>query len=198
MHGFSRQEHWSGLPCSAPEGLPNPGLEPTSPVAPALQADSLPMSPWGSLLKADNYVLFGGHSEDCKARRQNSWMVLRDHSEEVKKKPKYIGAFATKTRYPALKKKKRRKSLFFFFLLHGVCLMWYTGPSLVCTGFPLVAASRGYFSLWCAGLWVRCFFYHGAWALGAQASLVLVNGCSCPTARGIFPDQDPNLCFLHW
>ena len=114
MHGFSRQEHWSGLPCSAPEGLPNPGLEPTSPVAPALQADSLPMSPWGSLLKADNYVLFGGHSEDCKARRQNSWMVLRDHSEEVKKKPKYIGAFATKTRYPALQKKKEENHFFFF------------------------------------------------------------------------------------
>ena len=147
--GFSRQEYWSGLPCSPPEGLPNSGLKPTSPVAPALQADSLPMSPWGSLLKADNYVLFGGHSEDFKARRQNSWMVLRDHSEEVKKKPEYIGAFATKTRYPALQKKKENN---FFFLLHRVCLMWYTGPSLLCTGFPLVAASRGYFSLRCAPL----------------------------------------------
>ena len=36
--GFSRQEHWSGLPCS-PGDLPNPGIEPRSP---ALQADSLP------------------------------------------------------------------------------------------------------------------------------------------------------------
>ena len=38
--GFSRQEYWSGLPCPPPEGLPNPGIKPMSPMAPALQADS--------------------------------------------------------------------------------------------------------------------------------------------------------------
>ena len=26
--GFSRQEHWSGLPFPSPGGLPNPGIEP--------------------------------------------------------------------------------------------------------------------------------------------------------------------------
>ena len=46
--GFSRQEYWSGLPCPPPEGLPNPGIEPMSPMAPALQADSLPLSHWGN------------------------------------------------------------------------------------------------------------------------------------------------------
>ena len=40
--GFSKQEYWSGLPCPPPGDLPNPGIKPTSPVAPALQADSLP------------------------------------------------------------------------------------------------------------------------------------------------------------
>ena len=29
--GFSRQEHWSGLPCPPPGDLPNPEIEPTSP-----------------------------------------------------------------------------------------------------------------------------------------------------------------------
>ena len=29
---FSRQEYWSGLPFSPPGNLPNPGIEPTSPV----------------------------------------------------------------------------------------------------------------------------------------------------------------------
>ena len=29
--GFSRQEHWSGLPCPPPGGLPNPGIKPRSP-----------------------------------------------------------------------------------------------------------------------------------------------------------------------
>ena len=34
--GFSRQECWSRLPCPPPGDLPNLGIEPTSPVAPAL------------------------------------------------------------------------------------------------------------------------------------------------------------------
>ena len=31
--GFSRQEHWSGLPWSPPGHLPNPGIESTSHVS---------------------------------------------------------------------------------------------------------------------------------------------------------------------
>ena len=37
--GFSRQEHWSGVPFPSPGDLPDLGVEPRSP---ALQADSLP------------------------------------------------------------------------------------------------------------------------------------------------------------
>ena len=33
---FSRQEYWSGLPCPSPGGLPDPEIEPASPVSPAL------------------------------------------------------------------------------------------------------------------------------------------------------------------
>ena len=43
--GFSRQESWSGLPCTPPGDLPNLGIEPTSP---ALQEDSLPLSHQGT------------------------------------------------------------------------------------------------------------------------------------------------------
>ena len=35
--GFSRREYWSGLPFPSPGDLPNPGIEPWSPV---LQVDS--------------------------------------------------------------------------------------------------------------------------------------------------------------
>ena len=42
--GFFRQEDWSGLPCPPPGDLPDPGIETKSPVSPALQADSLPLS----------------------------------------------------------------------------------------------------------------------------------------------------------
>ena len=34
--GFSRQEHWSGLPCPSLGHLPNPGIEPSSLASPAL------------------------------------------------------------------------------------------------------------------------------------------------------------------
>ena len=33
---FSRQEYWSGLPCPPPGDLPEPGIEPTSLMSPAL------------------------------------------------------------------------------------------------------------------------------------------------------------------
>ena len=42
--GFSRQEYWSGLPCPPPGDLPNPRIEPRSPI---LQVDSLPSEPVG-------------------------------------------------------------------------------------------------------------------------------------------------------
>ena len=34
--GFSRQEDWRGLPCPPPGDLPDPGIEPTSVMSPAL------------------------------------------------------------------------------------------------------------------------------------------------------------------
>ena len=34
--GFSRQKYWSGLPCPPPEDLPDPGIESTSIMSPAL------------------------------------------------------------------------------------------------------------------------------------------------------------------
>ena len=35
--GFSRQEYWSGLPCSPPGDLSNPMIEPISPASPSLR-----------------------------------------------------------------------------------------------------------------------------------------------------------------
>ena len=40
--GFSRQEYWSGLPCSPPGDIPNPGIKSRSS---ASQVDSLPSEP---------------------------------------------------------------------------------------------------------------------------------------------------------
>ena len=43
----SRQEYWSGLPFPSPGDFPDSGIKP---VAPALQADSLPSQPPGKPL----------------------------------------------------------------------------------------------------------------------------------------------------
>ena len=45
--GFSRQEHWSGLPFPLPGDFPDPEIK--IPMSPALQVDSLPLSHLGSL-----------------------------------------------------------------------------------------------------------------------------------------------------
>ena len=69
--GFSRQEYGSGLPFPPPGHLPNPGIKPMSPVAPALQADSLLLSYRGTpeeyiiqilivLAKIFPYIIFPG------------------------------------------------------------------------------------------------------------------------------------------
>ena len=45
--GLYRQGYWSELPFLSPGHLPNPGIEPESPVFTALQADSLATEPSG-------------------------------------------------------------------------------------------------------------------------------------------------------
>ena len=45
--GFPRQEYWSGWPFPSPGDLPDPGVEHRSA---ALQADSIPPEPQGSLV----------------------------------------------------------------------------------------------------------------------------------------------------
>ena len=64
--GFLKQEYWSGLPCPPPGDLTDPGIEPGSPESPALQADSLPLSHWGSHLhyyhpNLSDFPLLPGH-----------------------------------------------------------------------------------------------------------------------------------------
>ena len=45
--GFSRQDHWGGLPFPSPRDVPDPWVESTSLLSPALQADPLPAEPQG-------------------------------------------------------------------------------------------------------------------------------------------------------
>ena len=54
--GFFGPEYWSGLPFPPPGDLPDPGIKPTSPVSPALQADALPAEPLGKPISSGNRV----------------------------------------------------------------------------------------------------------------------------------------------
>ena len=54
-HGLiPKQEYWSELPFPPPEDLPYPGIKPGSP---ALQADSFPLSHWGSPAVKNGYIV---------------------------------------------------------------------------------------------------------------------------------------------
>ena len=56
VHGFSRQEYWSRLPCPPPRDLPNPGIKPEPLKSPALQADSLSLMSCGKPTKCMTHV----------------------------------------------------------------------------------------------------------------------------------------------
>ena len=92
---FSRQEHWSGLPCPPPGYLPDSGIKPMSPSAPALQADSLPLSHQGSptiqvqgrrktgALRKEGACMLEGYMEGSVAEMSQeegarSWMALQE------------------------------------------------------------------------------------------------------------------------
>ena len=56
--GFPRQENWSGLSFSSPGDLPNPGIEPMSPVSPALVGLLFTTEPPGKPLDPQKYRPF--------------------------------------------------------------------------------------------------------------------------------------------
>ena len=78
--GFSRQEYWSGLPIPSPGDLPDPGIESSSPVSPALQVDSLSLSYLGSMIFGRLGVFSAVSTYDGLARcnpiiSQGRWVV---------------------------------------------------------------------------------------------------------------------------
>ena len=90
---------------------------------------------------------------------------------------------------------------FSFFFFFGC-----TGSSLLCTGFSLVAASRGYSLFWCMGFSLQWFLlswsigcrHTGSVAVAHRLSSCVSHRLNCSAACGIFPDQGSNLCLLYW
>ena len=67
--GFCRQEYWSGLPFPSPGDIPNPGIEPKSPV---LEADALTSEPPGKPLPW--WLRRKSVSLQCRRPGFNSWV----------------------------------------------------------------------------------------------------------------------------
>ena len=59
-------------------------------------------------------------------------------------------------------------------------------------------ASRGYFSLWCAGFSVQWFLLLQSTGSGCSGFLAVAHRLSCPVVCGIFLDQGSIPCPLHW
>ena len=71
VHEVILAEHWSGLPFPPPGNLPNPGIKPASPVAPELQANSLPLGHLGSP------KIFSYHTlAAIRKRKEVSWAAI--------------------------------------------------------------------------------------------------------------------------
>ena len=54
--GFSMQEYWSGLPFPVPGDLPDPGIELTSLMSPALAGRFFPLAPPGKPIKTSFFL----------------------------------------------------------------------------------------------------------------------------------------------
>ena len=56
--GFSRQEHWSGLPCPPRWDLPHPGIDPSSLMSAVFAGGFLPLVPPGKPQTVSNKKVF--------------------------------------------------------------------------------------------------------------------------------------------
>ena len=108
-------------------------------------------------------------------------------------------------------------SFWFFFIFNFFIYFWLYWVFVAAGELSVVAASRGYSSLQCAGFplqWLLLLQKMGSGVLASVAavpglsgcgsrppeygSVVMVHGLNCPSACGIFLDQGSNPCSLHW
>ena len=73
--GFSRQEHWSGLPCSPPGDLPDPGIKPMSLAPLALAGCVFTTSATWFVFKKHS-VLYTGHCHSIVPKRRVCIVIL--------------------------------------------------------------------------------------------------------------------------
>ena len=82
VHGISRQEYWSGLPCPPPGDLPDPGTESVSPMSPALAGRFFTTEPPGKpqLLP---WTLLNGHCDHKVKNLKNKKNLCSDATSQI-------------------------------------------------------------------------------------------------------------------
>ena len=90
-------------------------------------------------------------------------------------------------------------SFFFFFkFIYLFIYFWLCWVFVSVRGLPLVAASGVHSSSRCAGLSLSRPLLLQSTSSRCAGSVVVAHRLSCSAACGIFPDQGPNPCPLHW
>ena len=88
--GFSKQEHWSGLPFPPPGDLPNPGIEPASLASPALAGGffttALPGPPWAGTGSQTN----PDWTTACDTAVLHYWLVCFRHQTWGRQHYRYV------------------------------------------------------------------------------------------------------------
>ena len=96
--------------------------------------------------------------------------------------------------------------LHFLFVLRKICrdleflfiYFWLCWVFVSLRGLPLVVASGGHSSSWCAGLSLSRPLFLRSTGSRRAGSVVVAHGPSCSAACGILPDQGSSPCPLHW
>ena len=84
------------------------------------------------------------------------------------------------------------------FFIYLFIYFWLCWVFVSVQGLSLVAASGGHSSSWCAGLSLSRPLLLRSTSSRRAGSVVVAHGPRCSAACGIFPDQGPNTCPLHW
>ena len=91
-----------------------------------------------------------------------------------------------------------KEFLLFLLFIYLFIYFWLCSVFVSVQGLSLVAASRGHSSSRCAGLSLSRPLLLWSTSSRHAGAVVVAQGPSCSAACGIFPDQGPNPCPLHW
>ena len=118
--GFSRQEHWSGLPFPSPGDFPNRGIRHRSPT---LQEDSLTSKPWGKPKNTgvDSLSLLTGDLPNSGIEPGSPALQVDSLPAELPGKPKFI----IHTLYIKAIKRKIKTKFNAFYLVAGCRFLVY-------------------------------------------------------------------------